>query len=142
MTSWNKGDRVAHAAFGSGTVLDADEQHTIIHFDRGGRRTFATHLVVLEPTGEPPSSPPTGRLPPMPRRSGPTTLEGSTTTVGFRNTNGQTVLRQTNLSGNVEGQRVYVLMCGHCSHQYGANGCDIHLRKCPACMGGQPGLDY
>jgi Transposase DDE domain len=24
----------------------------------------------------------------------------------------------------------------------GANGCDIHIRRCPRCMGGQPGLAY
>jgi len=141
MTSWNKGDRVAHATYGSGTVLDVNEQHTVIHFDNAGRRRFATHLVVLEGTGELPRPGPTGTLPPMPREVG-RTLEGNTTAVGFKNANGQTVLRYTNPSGNVEGPRVYVLMCGHCSHEYGANGFDIQLRKCPSCMGGQPGLDY
>jgi hypothetical protein len=141
MTSWNKGDRVVHATHGSGTVLDVNEQHTVIHFDTGGRRKFASHLVLLEATGEQPRPVLTGRLPPMPRGTGQT-LEGSTTAVGFRNANGQTVLRQTNLSGNVAGQRVYVLMCGHCSHEYGSNGFDLHLRKCPSCMGGQPGLAF
>ena len=141
MASWNKGDRVVHATHGSGIVLDFNEQHTVVHFDSGGRRTFATHLVALEATGEPQRPLLTGKLPPVPRGSG-RTLEGSTTTVGFRNANGQTVLRHTNISGNVACQHVYVLMCGHCAHQYGAHGFDIRLRKCPSCMGGQPGLDY
>lgn len=129
------------ATYGPGTVLEANDQHTVIHFDRGGRRTFSANLVVLVAAGEPQTSPATGKLPPMPRGSG-STLEGSTTTVGFRNANGQSVLRKTNVSGNVAGQDVYVLVCAHCGVEYGANGCDIHLRKCPSCMGGQPGLVY
>jgi hypothetical protein len=140
MNSWNRGDRVVHASFGRGTVLEVNDQHTVIHFDDRGRRTFATHLVVLQATEEPPRRPLTP-LPAMPRGSGPT-LVGSTTTVGFRNASGQTVLRQTNLSGNLAGQHVYVLACGHCGFEYGANGCDIHLRKCPSCMDGQPGLAF
>ena len=141
MAQWQRGDRVAHAKYGSGTLLDVNDQHTVIHFDDAGRRTFATHLVVLEATGEAPRPGLTGKPPPMGRGTGPTS-ERNTTTVGFRNTNGQTVLRRTSLSGNTPGQHVYVLMCGHCSHEYGANGFDIHLRKCPSCMGGQPGLEY
>jgi hypothetical protein len=141
MASWNRGDRVRQANYGRGTVLDVDDQHVVIHFDDAGRRKFAIDRVVLEVTGESARPPLMGKLPPMPRSSGGK-LDGTTTTVGFRNVNGQTVLRETNLSGNLDGQRVYVLMCGHCAHQYGANGCDIHIRKCPACMDGQPGLAY
>jgi hypothetical protein len=39
-------------------------------------------------------------------------------------------------------QSVYVLRCSHCGHLYGANGSDIHLRKCPMHQGGAPGLAY
>jgi hypothetical protein len=140
MTSWNRGDRVVHAGYGSGTVLDVDEQHTIIHFDNAGRRTFATHLVVLAATGEAAHQPPATSLPPTARRSA-RTVEGSTR-VGFRNVNGQTVLRQAHVSGNGAGEHVYVLSCGHCGREYAADGSDIHLRKCPSCMGGPPGLPY
>jgi hypothetical protein len=142
MTTWNRGDRVSQATYGRGTVLDVNQQHIVIHFDDAGRRKFAIDRVVLEPTGEPPRPPmpPLTALPKMPRGSGPT-LEGSTTTVGFRNPNRQTVLRKTNQLGDA-GQHVYVLLCGDCGLQYGANGFDIHLRKCPSCMGGQPGLEY
>lgn len=30
------------------------------------------------------------------------------------------------------------LACTHCGANYAANGSDIHLRKCPACQGGNP----
>lgn len=32
---------------------------------------------------------------------------------------------------------VWVLECTHCNNVYGANSCDVHLRKCPSCQGGQ-----
>jgi hypothetical protein len=63
-----------------------------------------------------------------------------TTDVGFTNPKGQTVVRATSLPGNLHGQKVYVLRCVHCGHEYGANGCDIHERKCPEHQGGAPGL--
>ena len=131
--AWNIGDRVVQTTYGPGTVLEVNDQHTTIHFDNGGRRRFATHLVVLEAVGA-------ASLPKMSRGSGQTS-EG-TIAVGYKNPNRQVVLRQTNGSGNVPGQRLYVLMCGDCGREYGANGCDVHLRKCPGCMGGPLGLDY
>jgi hypothetical protein len=67
-----------------------------------------------------------------------------TTEVGYTNRSGQTVIRATSLPGNLLGQRVYVLRCGDedCRHEYGANGCDIHLRKCPMSQRGAPGLPF
>ncbi len=65
-----------------------------------------------------------------------------TTASGYRNRNGQVVVRRTELPGNDHLQRIYVLRCEKCSAQYGANGCDIHLRRCPHCDAGQPGLDF
>ena len=44
--------------------------------------------------------------------------------------------------GPDHGQSVYVLQCGECRHEYGANGSDIFQRRCPACQGGRPGLVY
>lgn len=67
---------------------------------------------------------------------------GLTTTLGYRNRNGQTVLRSTGLAGTDHGQSVYVLQCGGCKHEYGANGSDIFQRRCPVCQGGRPGLVY
>jgi hypothetical protein len=65
-----------------------------------------------------------------------------TTEVGFENRNRQTVLSKTDLPGNDHNQVVYVLQCGECGHQYGANGSDIFLRRCPAHDGGAAGLPY
>lgn len=62
-----------------------------------------------------------------------------TTKIGYVNANGQTVVRNTGLPGSDHNQRVYVLRCNHCHAEYGSNGSDIHLRKCPDCQGGAPG---
>ena len=67
---------------------------------------------------------------------------GPTTAPGYRNRNGQTVLRSTGLAGTDHGQSVYVLQCGGCRYEYGANGSDIFQRRCPVCQGGRPGLIY
>lgn len=67
---------------------------------------------------------------------------GKTTAPGYVNRNGQTVLRKTDLDGNDHLQKVYVLRCGSCQHQYGCNGSDIFQRKCPECQGGAKGLDF
>jgi precorrin-8X/cobalt-precorrin-8 methylmutase len=67
---------------------------------------------------------------------------GRSTATGYQNRKGQTVVRPTGLPGTDHGQYVYVLRCGGCSHEYGANGSDIFQRRCPACQGGRPGLAY
>jgi hypothetical protein len=64
----------------------------------------------------------------------------NTTQTGYVNKNGQRVIRPTNLQGTDHLQYVYALKCGKCGHEYGANGSDIWLRKCPKCQGGRPGL--
>lgn len=63
-----------------------------------------------------------------------------TTTPGFVNRHGQEVIRDTSKAGTDHGQYVYELKCQNCGHRYGANGSDIHERKCPACQNGKPGL--
>lgn len=63
-----------------------------------------------------------------------------TTTPGFVNENLQEVLGPTGQPGTDHMQRVYALRCRKCSHEYGANGSDIWLRRCPACGGGAPGF--
>jgi Zn finger protein HypA/HybF involved in hydrogenase expression len=67
-------------------------------------------------------------------------MADKTTLPGYQNRNRQVVLRGTDLSGTDHLQKVYVLRCGDCGKEYGANGSDIHQRKCPHCQGGQPGL--
>ncbi len=44
------GDRVAHDAYGDGTVTRVNEYHTVIDFDAHGVRTFSSPRVVLSPT--------------------------------------------------------------------------------------------
>jgi hypothetical protein len=63
-----------------------------------------------------------------------------TTAIGYRNVRGQSVTRKTDRFGASPFQRVYVMHCAHCGHQYGANGCDTHTCRCPACQNGSPGI--
>ena len=65
---------------------------------------------------------------------------GNTTTVGYTNPRGQRVVSATELKGTDHNSRVYELQCGSCGLRYGANGADIHIRKCPKCQDGRPGL--
>jgi hypothetical protein len=53
MKNWNKGDRVVQATYGTGTLVEVNEHHTVIEFDEHGRRTFATRLVQLQSSSEP-----------------------------------------------------------------------------------------
>ena len=62
------------------------------------------------------------------------------TAIGSRNEDGQVVVRKTDLVGSMPGQRVFVLRCDWCGHEYGANGCDVHRCLCPHCQDGPPGL--
>jgi hypothetical protein len=67
---------------------------------------------------------------------------GPTTRRGYVNRNGQVVIRNTRLPGTDHGQTVYQMGCSVCGHVYGANGSDIHLRRCPLHDRGAPGLKY
>jgi hypothetical protein len=62
------------------------------------------------------------------------------TTIGFRNREGQQVIRKTEREGSAPGQRVFILRCTVCDHEYGTDGCDIYDRLCPKCQDGPPGL--
>lgn len=64
-----------------------------------------------------------------------------TTVPGYVNRHGVSVIRKTDLPGNDHLQVTYVLRCPD-GHEFGANGSDIWLRKCPECQGGRPGLPY
>ncbi|ROU08747.1 hypothetical protein [Lysobacter enzymogenes] len=75
-------------------------------------------------------------MPSKKTRSSPTTVPG------YCNKNEQKVVRDTGLPGTDHMQRIYVLHCMKCSAEYGANGSDIHIRRCPHCDGGRPGLDF
>jgi hypothetical protein len=91
-----------------------------------------------------PASTPARRHTPLssvPKKSGRRRSAG-TTQVGYINRNGQEVVRPTGKPGTDHGQYVYVLRCRTCGHEYGANGSDIFLRRCPNHDGGAAGLGF
>jgi hypothetical protein len=65
-----------------------------------------------------------------------------TTDPGYCNKHNQIVVSRTGFpSETFPGQTIYHLRCGRhgCSHEYGSNGCDIHIRRCPRCQSGAKG---
>lgn len=68
-------------------------------------------------------------------------MTGPTTARGTINQNRQMVLGPTGQEGTDHGQYVYVLRCLDCGEEYGANGSDLWLRRCPACGGGAKGFE-
>jgi hypothetical protein len=62
------------------------------------------------------------------------------TAVGYCNEEGQVVLARTFRTGGEPEQRVFVLRCRVCGHQYGSYGADIPRRCCPNCQDGPAGL--
>jgi hypothetical protein len=61
------------------------------------------------------------------------------TRIGYRNSDGQQIVRKTDVGGP-QGQRIFVLRCTVCGHEYGAYGIDADIRRCPACQEGPSGL--
>ena len=53
MKAWSKGDRVSQPTYGTGTLVEVNEHHTVIDFDEHGRRVFSTRLVSLQASSEP-----------------------------------------------------------------------------------------
>lgn len=63
-----------------------------------------------------------------------------TTDPGYKNKHGQIVISRTGFpSESVSGQTIYHLRCSHCGYDYGSNGRDIHLRRCPRHQDGAKG---
>ena len=59
---------------------------------------------------------------------------------GSVNANEQEVIAKTGRpSTSFRGQVIYEIKCRKCGGRYGANGCDVHARRCPLCDGGAPG---
>ena len=67
---------------------------------------------------------------------------GPWTQVGCVNDNMQKNHGTRGCPGNHYNQYAYKLECLHCGFCYGANGVDIHERKCPNCQGGAPSIEY
>jgi hypothetical protein len=69
--------------------------------------------------------------------SQPTVME-RITRVGYRNADGQEIIRPT--EARAAEQRIFVMRCTVCGHEYGSYGCDADIRRCPQCQDGAPGL--
>lgn len=68
--------------------------------------------------------------------------EGESVKIGFVNRHGQICTGHRGTPGTDHLQRAYRVECGLCGHAYGANGSDIHERRCPECQSGATGIDY
>lgn len=74
------------------------------------------------------------------RTTGGAKVNAGTTVPGHRNPNRQETVGSTGFpSATFPGQTIYKMRCGDCGEEYGANGCDIHARRCPRCQGGVKG---
>jgi len=51
--TYTPGDRVLHTQYGDGTLISANEYHTVIEFDAHGLRTFSSPRVVLNMSSTP-----------------------------------------------------------------------------------------
>jgi Zn finger protein HypA/HybF involved in hydrogenase expression len=62
--------------------------------------------------------------------------------IGDVNPNEQKLLAKTPFDGTDYNQKIWAVQCQkeRCGHVYGVNGSDFHLRKCPKCDGGKPGI--
>ena len=67
---------------------------------------------------------------------------GPTVKIGYVNRNGQECQGHRGQAGTDHNQRAYRMKCGRCGHIYGANGSDVHQRKCPKCQEGAVGIAF
>ena len=65
-------------------------------------------------------------------------MGAGTTETGYRNRNRQVVIGPFDGFSNHHNQRLFEMRCEPCGEAYAANGCDIHIRRCPTCQGGKP----
>jgi hypothetical protein len=68
--------------------------------------------------------------------------KGETTEIGYLNRHGQQCCGHCGVPGTDHEQYAYKIECTICGYVYGANGSDIHERRCPKCQGGAPGIKY
>jgi hypothetical protein len=61
------------------------------------------------------------------------------TRIGYRNPDGQEIVRKTDVGGP-QGQRIFVLRCTVCGHEYAEYGFDADIRRCPRCQDGPRAL--
>ena len=68
--------------------------------------------------------------------------DGPSTEIGYLNMNGQQCCGHRGVAGTDHLQKAYKVECTCCGFVYGANGSDLHERKCPECQGGAPGIRF
>lgn len=68
--------------------------------------------------------------------------DNPTTQIGYVNKNNQECLGNRGVPGTDHLQFAYKTKCGDCGYEYGSNGSDLFVRKCPSCQGGAPGIDF
>ncbi len=68
--------------------------------------------------------------------------EGRSVKIGYVNPNGQLCCGHLGVGGTDYLQFAYKVGCTRCGVVYGANGSDMHERKCPECQGGKEGIPY
>ena len=68
--------------------------------------------------------------------------DGESVEIGYLNPNGQQCCGHCGVSGNGFNQYAYKTECTICGCVYGANGADMHERRCPECQGVAPGIRY
>ena len=68
--------------------------------------------------------------------------KGETTQIGYVNKNKQKCCGQRGIAGTDHNQLAYRMECLECGDVYGANGSDVHLRKCPNCQEGAKGIVF
>ncbi len=67
---------------------------------------------------------------------------GDSVQIGYMNCNGQRCCGHRAVPGTDYEQYAYKLECTKCGYVYGANGTDVHERRCPECQRGAPGIRY
>lgn len=67
---------------------------------------------------------------------------GKSVRIGYLNRNRQRCHGHRGVRGNDHLQNAYRVECEKCGLIYGANGSDMHLRKCPKCMAGKKGIPF
>ncbi len=68
--------------------------------------------------------------------------EGPSVQIGQVNRNDQRCCGHRGVPGTDHAQFAYKVECLRCGYVYGANGSDMHERRCPMCQDGAPGIQF
>lgn len=68
--------------------------------------------------------------------------DGPSVQIGFVNDNGQRCCGHRGVSGTDHLQKAYKVECTRCGYVYGANGSDMHERRCPVSDEDKPGIPF